>query len=661
LSAVRAIVEDILAKRPDLTEEQVQALVEEKKKEGRGLLSDEGAARLVAEELLVQTRGTSSELGRMQVKDLVSGLNDVTISGRILLSWPPQGFQRRDGSAGRVMRLIIVDKTGRARCALWDRHADVASSAGNLQGKIIRIGHAYTRQGLRGDTEIHAGARSNIEIDPHGMPIEDFPEFKELFTPLANLSADVNQVNAVGFVQTEPRYYSFTKEDRAGSVLRTIMADESGSIPVVFWNERAEELKEVKKGNILQIMNARTRLDNNGRLEVHVEARSQAIVLASPPEFLKMPVQRSYSIADLAAHLGSVDMVVSVLARGQPRDVKRTTGESVKVASLLVADGTGIATLSLWDDKAGLVDQAAEGDVVELHGVSVREQMGEIRLSLGRSGELQKIQAIHEVWNTVTKLNALQEAKGLLIVEGAVSDEPVVRQVVTERGESVNVASFILRDDVGSARVTLWREQAMAATKFKVGTRLKLVGVRVRPGLTGQLELSTIPVTKIEKIDQVSSERPAWEDIRQVIVLEPGLTTWVKGVILEIFEQPEVGALCETCGALLTVTGGELYCDSCKSPKVSHMALNARLRIDDGTGAIVVVIPNLDITELASIDIKQLQQRMLKEGKASLALGTDELSSLIEEEVEVYGTAEPSNAEGKLDFRAKKILLVSKI
>ena len=58
-------MEDILSKRRELSQEQILALIEEKKREGRGLLSDEGAARLVAEELLIQTRGT--DLGRMQV------------------------------------------------------------------------------------------------------------------------------------------------------------------------------------------------------------------------------------------------------------------------------------------------------------------------------------------------------------------------------------------------------------------------------------------------------------------------------------------------------------------------------------------------------------------------------------------------------------------
>lgn len=658
LSAVRSIVDDILSKRPDLTEDQVLSLIEQKKKEGRGLLSDEGAARLVAEELLIQTRGT--ELGRMQVKDLVSGLNDVSISGRVLLTWPPQEFQRRDGTPGRVMRLVLVDKTGRIRCAIWDKHVDVLSKKGNLQGRILRIGHAYTRQGLAGDAEIHAGDRSSIEIDPQDMPTSDFPEFKELFTPLGKVTAESNQVNAVGVVQAEPRHYSFAKEDRTGSLLRTIIADESGSIPLVAWNERAEDLRELKKGNILQVVNARTRLDTNARPELHVESRSQVAILGSPPEYLKIPVPRTYKISDLTAQMGTVDLTVSVLVKGEPRELKRPTGEAVRFSTIIVADETGIASLSLWDDKAELVNQLAEGDFIEVRGVAVRERLGELRLSLGRSGELQQSSLRRTVTTSITRLNALEAAKGLLIVEGVVADEPVLRQVVTDKGETVAVASFTLRDDVNSAKVTLWREQATGATKLRSGTRLRVTGLSVRPGLSGQLELSSIPLTKMETIDQPSSGRPAWEDIRHVIALEPGLTTWIKGLVLEALEEQKLVALCETCNSDLRISEKNFLCDHCKSNKASNITLFGQLRIDDGTGVADVVLSGQDPTQF-SIDTQQFRERMLKEGKTTLGLDRQELSGVIGKEIEVYGTAEPATVQGKFNFRARKILMIGKL
>jgi ssDNA-binding replication factor A large subunit len=656
LSAVQTIVEEILAKRHDLNQEEVLALIEQKKEEGRGLLSDEGAARLVAEELLIRTRG--KELGRMQVRDLVSGLNDVTISGRILLAWPPQSFQRRDGTPGRVMNLILVDRTGRVRCALWDRHADTASKGGNLQGKIIRIGHAYTRQGMAGDPEVNAGDRSSIELDPPDIPHLDFPEFEELFIPLGKITPEISPVNAVGVVEADARLYSFAKEDRQGSVLRTALADASGSIQVVAWNERAEELREIKKGDILQIVNARTKLDNNSKTELHVETRSQATLLPNPPPYLKMPVPRIYKIADLTAQDVSVDLSLTVIAKNAPRQIKRATGgEDLNVSSLLVADETGIASLSLWDDKAELANQLNEEDTINARGVSVRERLGELRLGLGKSGELQKSSG-EPISPSITKLNVLAAARGLLIVEGSIADEPLIRQVVTEKGETVNVASFTLRDDAGSTKVTLWRDQAIAATKLRPGTRLKLIGLRARSGLNGQLELSSIPLTKIEMRDKAASDRPAWEDIRQVISLEPGVTTWIKGLILEVF-NPKLSAICETCGKALRISEGNFTCDECKSTKTGNVTMEGLLRIDDGTGVTEVLLPNQDPRQFMPVDALEFRERMLKEGKTVLDLEKEALTNLVGKEIEAYGTAEAGTAPKKLLFKANRIITLN--
>jgi len=499
LDVLQVIVDEILAKRGDLTANQIRELIEEKKKEGRGLLSDEGAARLVAEELLIQTLGT--ELGRMQVKNLVSGLNDVTLSGLILLAWPPQQFQRRDGTSGRVMRIILVDRSGKTRCALWDRHVDVAERAGNLQGRILRIGHAYTRQGLTGEAEVHAGDRSSVEIDPQGLQMSEFPEFKELFTKIGDLGQQDNSINVVGIVQADPRTYKFGSDERPGSVLRSSLADESGAVPIVVWNERAEGLQELKIGDILQIINCRTRIDNNGKLEVHVESRSQVTKLNSPPDYLKHPISSRYAISTISNQTASIDISVFILAKGRIQEIKRTTGETMKLSTLLVADETGVIQLSLWDDKAAIFSQFNEGDFLQLRNATVTEWSGNLRLNLGKSGEIEKIEKKNPISTpSITALNSLHSAKALLIVEGLIVDSPTIRQVTTEKESNVNVASFTLKDDTGSARVTLWREHAGYASNLHAGQRVKLTGLRAQAGLSGQPELSSIQLTKIEVI-----------------------------------------------------------------------------------------------------------------------------------------------------------------
>jgi len=593
----------------------------------------------------------------MRVKDLVPGLNDVTISGRILLTWPPQDFQRKDGTPGRVMRVILADKSGRVRCAIWDRHVDVLSRVGELQGKVLRVGHAYTRQGLAGDTEIHAGDRSNIEIDPEDMPKSDLPEFGELFTPLAKLAVGANQVNAIGIVQSEPRRYTFAKEERTGSVLRAFMADESGSIPLVAWNERAEELRDLKSGAIVQALNARVRLDRNGGPELHVESRSQIHVLETAPPYLKPPITKAGKITELGTS-GSVNLTASVFNVGNPQEIKRPSGETTKVTRLLVSDETGIVSLSLWDDKADIATNLREGDTVEITGASARERQGEIMLSLGRSGEIRKSVAKLASVKKITKLNALQ-SKGLVIVEGNVADTPVARQVVTERGENIDLVSLTLRDDTAACRVAFWRDQAAAAVKLRPGIRVRIQGIRVRTGLSGDFELSSIPLSRLEILEEKEKDRPAWEDIRHVITLEPELRTWVKGVILELLDDPKASFLCEACGSELKLAEGQLRCENCNLPRSGRLGLSTRLRLDDGTGVVVVKLMRADASKLSTFDREGIESQMLKSPASEFELSEEQRLNLTGKEVELHGTAKPSPEDGRLEFIADKVMPAS--
>jgi replication factor A1 len=508
---------------------------------------------------------------------------------------------------------------------------------------------------LAGDTEVHAGDRSSVQIDPEDMPKSDLPKFGDLFTPLGELSPGAYQVNAVGIAQSEPKYYNFRKEDRTGSVLRTIVADESGTITLVAWNERAEELRELKNGDILQILNARVRLDNNARPELHVESRSQVQLLKSPPEYLKIPVAKSYKIADIDVKKSSVDLSVRVLAKGVIQEIKRATGETVKVSRLIVSDETGIVSLSLWDDRAELVNQIQEGEMIELKGASVRERLGGVMLSLGRSGELRKAPEKQVGAKPLTKLNTLQQSKGLVIVEGTVTDEPLARQVVTAGGESISLASFTLRDETASCRVTFWRDQATLALGLRSGARVRILGLRVRMGLGGEFELSSIPLSRIEVLE-VTKERPAWEDVRHVIALEPGLNTWVKGVVLDI-EDPKLIAICESCGSRLKVSNNNFRCESCKEQRYGNVAFAGRLRIDDGTGVANVVTSDIRLENLLPVNLVEIRAQILESQDSELAQSKDQYTTLVGKEIEVYGTAQASAEYGKYDLIAKKVVL----
>jgi hypothetical protein len=176
--------------------------------------------------------------------------------------------------------------------------------------------------------------------------------------------------------------------------------------------------------------------------------------------------------------------------------------------------------------------------------------------------------------------------------------------------------------------------------------------------LSGEFELTSISLSRLEILEAVK-ERPAWEDIRHVIALEPGLSTWVKGVILEVLDDPKVSLLCESCGSEMRFAEDEPRCENCGQPRSGSFALSTRLRLDDGTGVVDVKLLHADAVSLTLLDRKEIENEMLKNHVPEIQLSREQVLNLTGKEVELQGTAESSPDHDKLEFIAKKMVLAS--
>jgi len=160
--SVEEIVQHILLHCQDLTRGEVVKAIEMKKAASSGFLTDEAAARLVAAELGVEIK-LKETLPKIHIHQLVSGLNDVTVSGRVLNVNKPHSFQRSDGK-GQVARLLIADKTGCIQVVLWNDKAELAREIRPRQ--IVKVLHGYVRKSRGGEMELHVGQRGDVQIAP---------------------------------------------------------------------------------------------------------------------------------------------------------------------------------------------------------------------------------------------------------------------------------------------------------------------------------------------------------------------------------------------------------------------------------------------------------------------------------------------------------------
>ena len=170
------IVQQILVTRRDLSREDVLKKIYEKKRSAEDYFLDEVAARIVAVELGVEVEGENETFnGEIKIKNLVSGLNDVTITGRATAIYPVQTFSRNDGTQGKVARLSLADETGDLKLVLWDENTNLVEQGMIKQGQIIKVLHAYVRESFNGKLELHLGRKGELETSPQIIDESRYP------------------------------------------------------------------------------------------------------------------------------------------------------------------------------------------------------------------------------------------------------------------------------------------------------------------------------------------------------------------------------------------------------------------------------------------------------------------------------------------------------
>lgn len=171
---IKIPLQDIVArikKESDLSEEEVNNKIDEKMKQLSGLISKEGAAHIIANELGIKLLETVS--GKLQIKNILIGMRDVETVGKVQRIFETREFQSGERQ-GKVASLIIADETGSIRVVLWGNQTD------NLQNlkenNTIKLMSGYVREN-NGQKEIHLNERSKLIINPEGENIGEIKSF----------------------------------------------------------------------------------------------------------------------------------------------------------------------------------------------------------------------------------------------------------------------------------------------------------------------------------------------------------------------------------------------------------------------------------------------------------------------------------------------------
>ncbi len=352
------LLNQILSGNPKIGRDELLTMVERKKEEAHGLLSDEGAIRLLAQQLSVSAP-TSSDLKDQRISSVHAGLNDSTITGQVISVSDVHEFQRSDGKQGKVLRMRVGDSSGQINSVFWDTLAETVARETLTPGSQVRLLHGYTKFGRAGEVEFHLGSRANLQIlrrvPSQGFTANDVP-------------SPAIKAEASGLLHV--RLLKLQKSQSDQGPTWALCSNEAGLMIAKFWDNQAQNVLELGEGSLVAIDNHWV-TERNGL--VYVNVGSKASVKKESTDFV--PDVSLATIESLRPGPSLWSIKGKIIERGEVREIETKEGRRTRVSNIELEDGTGRIRISLWDTHAQKTESLKTGDTVRLVGIKVRENM----------------------------------------------------------------------------------------------------------------------------------------------------------------------------------------------------------------------------------------------------------------------------------------------
>ena len=469
------LLERVLAKFPELSKEELEAMVEAKLRSSK-LLNRVGALLLVAEELgafkEAEEKAEQSEIqAYTKLGNLVPGLRDVSVRGTVYaLSGP---IEVKDH---RIMRLKIGDDTGSVDVIIWDEKADEAASMKLKLGDQIAVLHGYTRERVEtGRPELHVGRGGLIaRLEAEGPDPRSF--YLDLGEAL-EAGDGVYDVKAVVLDPGEERRISTRYGEADVREIRLI--GEAGGVRLTVWRERVEDFKDLKPGETIYLTDVRIE-----GVRASLTSRSILAIREKPSEeSLRMIEGRK-----------ARNLIVRVL------DVVEVAAGAILIAT----DGEQILRVQLP------FKEVKPGDHLLVKEAIRESRRGKIRLLCGEE-DVEEVEPEEEIKppSRLVKLAEISSGRKTelvdVIVEGVLYTKTRLMRVRTRFGE-VEKVGFWIRDGEAAVQGSAWRAKAEEIARIREGAKVRLKWVSVRMNVFGEPEIQLDNESIIEVLDGSGQE-----------------------------------------------------------------------------------------------------------------------------------------------------------
>jgi len=144
---------------------ELDAKIKTKINELSGLISEEGAAHIIANELGIEL--FNSQQTKLKLKEIYAGMRNVSFTAKVLKKYDVREFNKND-KKGKVCSIMVGDDTGTMRVVFWNDQVSLTETF--QEEDILALKQGYVREN-NGNKEVHVGEKSTITVNPEGETI----------------------------------------------------------------------------------------------------------------------------------------------------------------------------------------------------------------------------------------------------------------------------------------------------------------------------------------------------------------------------------------------------------------------------------------------------------------------------------------------------------
>ena len=261
---------------------EIRRLIEEKKNKFSGLLTDSGAAFMIAKELGIDINSNSNaQKQEMKLLNLKEGDNNFDVKVRAMHIFQPKHFEK-NGKKGVLCNLVVADDTAEMRLTLWHRDADRLGQEKIERGSVLLLKNCgLSSYNEKKQLSLNYSGNFIIEKDAQG-----FPQVNAKNMMLSELGAGMDNVDVFARIARIFPSKDFESSGKKGKLVNLMLQDGTKEIRATAWNDVVDEVQKLNQNDVVKIEGAYTKEGLNGSVELHLGWQARIL---KEPEGISMP------------------------------------------------------------------------------------------------------------------------------------------------------------------------------------------------------------------------------------------------------------------------------------------------------------------------------------------------------------------------------------